>query len=111
MAQFRSAYLQHTVVLDVAVIGSAALKRGDLVIFTAAADGKPDSIAKTSTLASATHMIALTDQTVGDGYVATDVKNYTVSDDVAVTAASLTTSSPTKKVGLYPLFDKSDIIL
>ena len=98
MAHFRTAQSQKILPLDVKV--TAELKVGDLVKLTA---GTPASIAKAASLAEATHMVALSDETIGGNYVHTDLRNYAPSDKVAA-------STTAKKVGLYPLFDKADVI-
>lgn len=98
MAHFKTAHSQKILPLDVKV--TAELVVGDLVVFTA---GTPASIAKASSLAAATHMVALSDETVGGNFVPTDMKNYAPSNKVAA-------STTAKKVGLYPLFDKADVI-
>ena len=97
MAEFRTAYSQHILPLDVIV--SAALVVGDLVTYTASTN----TIAKAANLSAATHIVALSDQTIAGGYVSTDIKNYASSDTVAA-------STTAKKVGLYPIFDVNDVI-
>lgn len=98
MAQFKTAKGQHILPLDVKV--SAALVVGDLVTYTAG----NETIAKATGLDTATHIVALSDETIGGGYVRTDNKNYAPSDAVAA-------STTKKKVGLYPIFDKGDVIV
>lgn len=113
-AEFKTAYLQRVVPLDVAVVGSSALERGQLVTYTAPTSSKVGYIEAASTLAAATHIIALTDMTISDGHVPTDRRDYMYSENVAVTAAansSLTSTSVTKKVGLYPIWDKADVVV
>jgi N-acetylmuramic acid 6-phosphate (MurNAc-6-P) etherase len=102
MAHFRTGYQQHVLPLYATV--GADLVIGDLVTVTAASGSTPAAIAKASTLAAATHMIALSDESVGGNYVPTDLKNYAPSNTVAK-------STTAKKVGLYPLFDKADVIV
>lgn len=97
MAEFRTAYSQHILPLDVIV--SADLAIGDLVTYTASTN----TIAKAASLTAATHIVALSDQTIAGGHVSTDVKDYASSDTV-------TKSTTAKKVGLYPIFDASDVI-
>ena len=121
MAQFKTAYLQRAIPMDVAVVGAlvagtrkADIHVNDLVTYTPAAGTTPAYIAKAASLAAATHVVALTDQTVGDGtYIHTDVMDYKPSPLVAATVA--TTGTPTaadvKKVALYPIYEKDDIIL
>lgn len=122
MAQFKTAYLQRAIPMDVAVVGAltagtrkADIHVNDLVTYTPAAGTAPAYIAKAASLAAATHVVALTDQTVGDGtYIHTDVMDYKPSPLVAATVATGTTPSATskvKKVALYPIYEKDDIIL
>ena len=99
MAEFKTAKGQHILPLDVKV--SAALVVGDLVTYNASTN----TIAKANSLDAATHIVALSDETIGGGHVRTDRKNYAPSDAVA---ASTTAA---KKVGLYPIFDKGDVIV
>lgn len=112
MAQFKTAYLQRMIPLNVAVCGSAALKRGNLVKLSVNTSKVP-CIEKVTTLSTATHIIALTDMTIGDGHVPTDRKDYKPTEDVAVTAetTAAATADNQKTVGLYPIWDKNDIIL
>lgn len=98
MAEFKTAHEQHILPLDVIV--AAELTVGDLVTYTASTN----KIAKASTIDAATHIVALSDETIGGGRVATDRKIYAPSDKVAA-------STVAKKVGLYPIFDKGDVIV
>lgn len=102
MAHFRTGYQQYVLPVDATV--AVALVVGDLVVITPANGSTPAAIAKASTLAAATHMIALTDETMNGKYVPTDAKNYAPSNKVAASTA-------VKKVGVYPLFDKADVIV
>jgi hypothetical protein len=102
MAHFRTGYQQYVLPVDATV--AVDLVVGDLVVITPADGSKPAAIAKASTLAAATHMIALTDETMNGKYVPTDTKNYAPSNKV-------TASTTAKKVGVYPLFDKADVIV
>lgn len=111
--QFKTGKDQRVVVLDVKV--STAMKLGELVKYdadtiTTTGSTTNDTFAKA--LTAATHMIALTDKTVGGipgevfpGSIQEAAKLATT--DFNVVAASASTA---KKVGLYPLFDKSDIL-
>lgn len=114
-AHFRTGKDQYILPLDVNVVGTAGkvLPVGTLVTLTAANGSVPASIAEASTIAAATHMIALSDDAIGGGYVDTDLKNYAPSEGVktTITATSGSTSATVKKVGLYPLFDKADVVL
>jgi hypothetical protein len=100
MAQFRTAAGQYILPIDATV--AVDLYPGDLVKLT---PGTPNAITKASGLSDATHMVALTDETVGGSYVPVDLKVYKPTGKVA---ASTTTA---KRVGLYPIFDKNDIIV
>lgn len=121
MAQFRTAYLEAVVPVDVEVVGTVsnptrkqAICKGDLVKLTPATATVNGYIEKATSLANATHIVALTDMTISDGHVKTDAKNYKPSSLVAATVAAAPTASTngeTKKVGLYPIFDKGDVIV
>lgn len=108
---FKTAYLQREVPMDVAVIGSVALKVGQLVTFTASAAGKPDSIAAAASLAAATHIVAQSDMTLGYGHVPVENRDWKYSDTVAATGTSLAASTPVKHVALYSIMDATDIIV
>lgn len=97
MAHFKTGKDQYVLTLDAKV--SEELKPGDLVTYTASTE----TFAKASTLAAATHMIALSDETLAGGFVRTDNKTYAPTDKVAA-------STTKKKVAVYPLFDKADVI-
>lgn len=128
MAQFKTAYLQAMVPFDVNVVGTvsadpvtatnrkAAILRGDFVVFTPATATVPAYITKATqaqvTAKQATHIVALTDMTIGGGHVPTDLMDYRPSELVAanITAAPTDDTVPLKKVGLYPIWDWADII-
>lgn len=126
MAQFRTGHRQATVPLDVAVIGTvnegtevtsanrkAAICRNDFVVYTPASGNIPAYITKATaaqvTSKAATHIVALTDQTIG-GPERVAISTDTVSELVGATASTAAANSPTKKVGLYPIWDWTDII-
>jgi hypothetical protein len=121
MAEFKTAQSQYVLVLDVNVEGTVenptrkqAIYRNDLVTLVPAAGTTPAYIKKASSLNAATHMIAHTDQTVGSvDHIHTEVGNYASSEIVAATVASGAAGEKAtiKKVGVYPLFEKGDIIL
>lgn len=100
MAHFRTAAGQYILPIDATV--AVELVPGDLVVLT---PGTPNAITKATGLTDATHIVALTDETVGGSYVSVDLKNYKPTGKVAAS-----TSTP-KRVGLYPIFDKNDIIV
>lgn len=131
MATFRTGYLQTAVQFDVIVVGTiaagtaitaanrrAAILAGDFVVLTPAAAGIPASIKKATAAQvaarQATHIVALTDMTMGTGHVPTDMKNYLPSDLVGATIgippAPINANMATKKVGLYPIWHWDDII-
>lgn len=127
MAGFKTAYLQRSVPVSVVVVGAitspdgitnAATRKqaicvGDLVTLvpeTATVDGY---ISKAATLSAATHIVAQSDMTVGEGHAATDLRDYRYSDFVAPTnnVAPTDKTKPTKHVALYPIWDKNDVEL
>lgn len=97
MAHFKTGYLQKEQVLDVKV--AAALKVGDLV---AVANG---SMSKAASLANAQYIVAQSDMTMEYGHVPVERGNWAYSDVVAAT-----TGTDTKKVAVYYIYDKSDVI-
>ena len=115
-AKFRTAYLQREVPIDVAVIGSTALKVGQLVTLTAAANNNPQYIAAasgadaTAALKNATHIIAQSDMTMEYGHIPVEDRDYKYSDEVAVTAASISSTAPVKKVALFELINEKDVV-
>lgn len=123
MAEFKTAQSQYVLVLDVNVEGTVqsptrkqAIHRNDLVTLVPATSTIPAYIKKAPSLSAATHMVALTDQVVGSvDHVHTEVGNYAASEIVKATVAdgdaNGVTSATVKKVGLYPIFEKGDIIL
>lgn len=127
MAEFKTARHQAIVPMDVAVVGTvaggtkvtaanrkAAICRGDFVKYVPAASGVPAYIEKATAAEvaakTATHIVALTDQTISDRHVPTDKFDYAPSELVGATANSASTTAPIKKVGLYCIFDWTDII-
>lgn len=120
MAEFKTAYLQRAIPVDVNVVGTVsnptrkqAILRNDLVVFTPATSTVNAYIKKATSLSEATHIVALTDMTISDGHVRTDLKNYKPSELIAAQIAAAPTDKTveTKKVGLYPIYDKDDIIV
>ena len=127
MAEFKTARFQAIVPMDVAVIGTimsgakvdasnrkAAICRGDFVKLVPASGSVPAHIIKATAAEvaarTATHIVALTDQTIADRHVPTDRFDYAPSELVGATATSAAASSPVKKVGLYCIWDWSDIV-
>ena len=116
-AHFRTGKDQHILPIDVNVEGAAnaVFPTGTLVTLVAAAGTTPAYIKEAANVAAATHMIALSDETMGGGYIATGLKIYAPSGGVKTTVTdgdgSGVSAATVKKVGLYPLFDKGDVIL
>jgi hypothetical protein len=115
-AHFKTGKGQYILPLDVNVEGAAntVFPTGTLVTLVAATSTIPAYIKAAATVDAATHMIALSDETIGGGHIATDLKTYAPSGGVKTTVtdgdASGVSAATVKKVGLYPLFDKGDII-
>lgn len=113
MASFKTAYLQREVNLDLDVVGSTALKVGDLVVVTPETTTVQGYMKKATSLAQATHMIAQSDQTLAYGHVPVENRDYRYDPSVAVTVASnpAAKTSTWKHVALYEIIDKNDVIL
>lgn len=131
MAEFKTAYLQHMVPLDVVVVGTvtsgtevtsanrkAAICRNDFVVYTPASGAVPAYITKATaaqvTAKTATHIVALTDMTINHDHVPTERRDYRSSELVGATVTAAPTAAVTedkiKKVGLYPIFDWGDVV-
>lgn len=116
-AHFRTGKDQYILPLDVNVEGAAnkVFPTGTLVTLVVAAGTTPAYIKEAATVDAATHMIALSDETVGGGHIATDLKTYAPSGGVKTTVTdgdgASVSATTVKKVGLYPLFDKADVIV
>lgn len=114
--QFKTGKDQRVVVLDVKV--GSTMKLGELVKYTAgtntiASAGSSTNNTFALALDEATHMIALTDKTVGG--IPGEVFPGSIQEAAKLTATDFngvvaTPGDDTKRVGLYPLFDKSDIV-
>lgn len=128
MAQFKTAYSQRMIPFDVAVVGSvaegvaitssnrkAAILYGDFVKLVPASATVVAYITKATQAEvdahTATHIVALTDMTLGSGHVPTDLKDYRSSDLVGATSSTNpeTLTAAVKKVGLYPIYEWDDI--
>ena len=128
MANFKTARHQRMVPFDVAVVGAVgedvqvtssnrktAILRNDYVKLTPESATVSAYIEKATqnmvNAKSATHIVALTDATISDGHVATDLKDYRISDLVGATIAQtpVNKTGTIKKVGLYPILDWNDI--
>ena len=113
-ASFKTAYLQREVPMTVAVAGDKPLVVGEMVTLTAASGAVPASIKSAATVAAATHIIAQSDMTMEYGHVPVENRDYKYSDEVAATIAAagpVTASTPTKKVALFAITDKDDLIV
>ena len=114
-AKFKTAYLQREIPVEVAVVGAAALEVGQLVTLTPTNGTNPDYIAAAAgataaaALSAATHIIAQSDMTMEYGHVPVENRDYKYSPEVAVTAGTISTSSPKKKVALFKLVNKDDV--
>ena len=96
MAHFKTAYLQREVVMDVKV--AAELHVGDMVTYTASTN----TIAKTTSKDSATHIVAQSDMTMNR-------RDYSKSETEYVDTVAASTSVA-KKVALFVIMDKNDVI-
>lgn len=109
---FKTALGQVTIILDAKVTEQVTVR--DLVTVTPASADTPASVALatagdndgTTAKDNATHIVALSDMTLeGHVNVKAGRENERYSDVVAAT-----TGNETKKVGLYKIIDKDDII-
>ena len=113
-ASFKTAYLQREIPMTVAVAGDKPLVVGEMVTLTAASGAIPASIKSAVTVAAATHIIAQSDMTMEYGHVPVENRDYKYSDEVAATIAAagpVAASTPTKKVALFAITDKDDLIV
>ena len=97
-AKFKTAYDQREVVIDAKVTENVTV--GTLVTVTY---GTPNSIAPADSKDAATHIIAQSDMTMEYGHVPVEDRDYRYSDAVKA-------SSSEKKVALFPISDKNDLI-
>lgn len=113
-ASFKTAYLQREIPMTVAVAGDKPLVVGEMVTLTAASGAIPASIKSAATVAAATHIIAQSDMTMEYGHVPVENSDYKYSDEVAATIAAagpVAANTPTKKVALFAITDKDDLIV
>lgn len=111
MAHFKTGYQQREIIVDAAVVGNDIVV-GSLITLTPATDELPASIALAVSLASATHIVAQSDTTQEYGHIAVENRDYKPSYSVAATyTGNLAATSVVKKVSLFTLIDKTDIIL
>ena len=101
---FKTALGQVTIILDAKVTAQVTVR--DLVTVTPASGNTPASVAPATTKAAATHIVALSDMTLeGHVNVKAGRENERYRDVVAATSGN-----ETKKVGLYKIIDKDDVI-
>lgn len=119
MAEFKTAYLQREVPLDLDVVVAAngkIPKVGDFVVVTgetATVQGYMQlATAAQVTNKTATHIIAQSDMTMAKGHVPVELQDYRYSPNVAgtVTAAPTTKTKTWKKVALFKITNWDDII-
>ena len=101
MAQFKTAYLQREIVMDVKV--TKDLKVGDLVELTVVGN-EPDSIAPVA-LASATHIIAQSDMTMNRRDYVNEPHQFAYSDKVAASTGAK------KKVAVFAIVETEDVVV
>ena len=120
MAHFRTAYEQREILVDGAVkgttVGAEDIKVGTLVKLTDATDTLPAYIEKVTSLAIATHIVAQSDMTQEYGHIPIENQDYRPNYSVKATFTGtapyvLAADTPTKKIAMFLLNDKTDIIL
>lgn len=134
MASFRTAYLQREIPIDVAVKATVqtgdsvdtpaakafkvrqtnpdaltAVKVGDMVVLTPATDVLPASIVRTLSLAEATHIVAQSDATMENGHIPDNHRYFPMVNGTYAT--SLLAATPVKKVALYKITEREDVII
>lgn len=123
--KFKTAYDQREIPVDIVVAGAADLKVGQLVTLEPADEDAPEYIypatgADAATvLTNATHIIAQSDMTMEYGHVPVENRDYKYSDVVkrsntdgaATTVEAVSNTSEKKKVALFAISDKTDIIV
>ena len=110
-AKFRTAFGQKEIPLDIVVVGD--LHVGQLVTLVAAASGKPAYLQAATTKDTATHIIAQSDMTMEYGHIPVENRDYKYSDVVSKTvdaAGSVSSTSVSKKVAVFAIIDKEDVI-
>lgn len=117
--KFKTAYDQREIALDIVVAGSADLHVGELAQYVAAANGKPAYLTPAASAAVATHIVAQSDMTMEYGHIPVENRDYRYSDVVArsktgnaaTTVATLSSASETKKVAVFAITDKDDVVV
>lgn len=119
MAEFKTAYLQREVPLDLDVVVAAngqVPKVGDFVVVTSETPTVQGymqlATAAQVTGKTATHIIAQSDMTMAKGHVPVELQDYRYSPEVkgTVTAAPTTKTTTWKKVALFKIMNWDDII-
>lgn len=124
-AKFKTAYGQREIPMDIVVAGSADLHVGQLVTLEPADSDTPEYVYPATgddaatVLTNATHIIAQSDMTLEYGHVPVEDRNYTYSDVVArsltndapTTTATVSSNSKTKKIALFDISDKTDVVV
>lgn len=122
--KFRTAHGQREIPMDIIVAGDADLHVGQLVTLEPEDSDKPAYVYpatgddKATALTNATHIIAQSDMTMEYGHVPVEDRNYTYSDVVArsttndapTTVGAVSVNSKTKKIALFDISDKTDIV-
>ncbi len=120
---FITAYLQREIPVDIAVVAADTTKKfrvGELVTLEPADSDAPAYLHVASgddaatVLTNATHIIAQSDMTLGYGHAKVENGDYRYSDEVAPTITDgkvPNAASETKKVALFAIMDKNDIIV
>lgn len=117
--KFKTAYDQREIALDIVVAGSADLHVGELAQYVAAASGKPAYLTPAASAATATHIVAQSDMTMEYGHIPVENRDYRYSDvvarsktgDAVTTTTNLSTASETKKVAVFAITDKDDVVV
>lgn len=85
---------------------------GDLVKYTPATATIPGFIERVTSLAAATHIVAQSDQTLEYGHIPVENRDYKYVPVVLNTfIGTATAAAKTKKLALFAILDKSNIIL
>ena len=99
---FKTALGQVTIILDATV--TEALSVRDLVIVTPANDSTPAKVEPATGKSNATHIVALSDMTLEGAFNLKQTRADEIYSDVVAS------SNTAKKVGLYKIIDKDDVI-
>lgn len=109
MAHFKTAYGQREIILDAKVVAMSGnstghIKVGDLVTLSTDSSGV-HTITEVAALTNATHIVAQSDMTmIHDKAVPVEYRDYRYVPNVDV-------STTAKKVALFQIIDKGDVIV